>query len=480
MIELEKLGRIRVFADLPRDRLEWLSGHVSEYSIQAGDVLLHEGDMAASLTILFDGELTGTRRADGQQYVERFSAPEAFGTPCMLASIPYPMTLTATTDCRLASLPEAAFRELFVSCGPFSQAVARVMTDWLTALETESLNRSRLAALGKLAAGLAHEMNNPAAALTRALDYMRRELGGLEASALALGVQAVPDEALDKFRALVASKASGRDSETADPIGQSERESQLVDWLAAHGVTKPWLVAPVFAARDIAPDDLRAIADDLTPEQFNAAIGWIARLLDLRSVMDDAMHGANRISDIVAAMKSYSFMDRGPQQEIDLHEGIDDTLTVMTHEMKRGMAVTRDYDRSLPRIQAFGSELNQVWTRIIENAIEAMNGQGNIAIRTRRDGNYAVIEIADDGPGLPPDTVAHLFEPFFTSKRADSAQGQSVGLGLHLAYRIVVNRHGGTIGVRSDAAGTVFRVTLPLVGARSKGDGSERRDALVL
>ncbi|BBU31831.1 sensor histidine kinase [Burkholderia sp. THE68] len=477
MIELDRLAQIRIFADLPQDRLAWLSDRVSEFSIAAGDVVLREGDMATNLTILLDGELVATQSAGGEHDVERYVRPEAFGTPCVMASIPYPVTLTATRDCRLARLPEAAFRELFVSCGSFSQAVARVMSDWLTALETAALNRSRLAALGKLAAGLAHEMNNPASALTSGLAYVRRELDALEASALALGRHAVSKEMLERLGALVARKAVAA---AAGPICQSERESRLADWLAARQVTKPWRVAPALAARGVAPDDLAPLADELSPAQLDAAIGWIARVLDLRGVVDDAAQGAQRIFDIVAAMKSYSFMDQGPQQEIDLHDGIDNTLMVMTHETQRGIAITRAYDRSLPRIQAYGSELNQVWTSIVENAIEAMDGQGAIAIHTRRDGDDAVVEIADNGPGIPPDALEHVFEPFYTSKYALHAHGPSLGLGLHIAYRIVVNRHGGTIGARSDANGTVFRVTLPLAGTRAKVPVSGRLAGPVL
>lgn len=480
MIELDQLARIRIFNDLPRDRLEWLRDRMAESFIEAGDVLLREGDMATSLTLLLDGELSSTRSTEGQHAVEHYVAPEAFGTPCVIASIPYPVTLTATSACRLASLPEAAFRELFVSCGPFSRAVARVMTDWLTALETAALNRSRLAALGKLAAGLAHEMNNPASALTRALDYVHRDLAGLEASALALGQHAVPRETLDRLAALAASGASIERARTANSLRQSERESRLAEWLSAHRIMKPWRVAPVLAAHGVEPDVLAQFAGDLNPEQLDASIGWIACMLDLRSVVDDAMQGAQRISDIVAAMKSYSFMDQGPQQEIDLHDGIDNTLMVMMHEMKRGIVIKREYDRSLPRFQAYGSELNQVWTRIIENAIEAMNGQGEIIIRTGRDGDDAVVEITDRGPGIPPDAAEHLFEPFYTSKYTLPAQGPSLGLGLHIAYRIVVNRHGGTIGVRSDPDGTVFRVTLPLAGHHGEAHVNERLAGPVL
>ncbi|ACC73686.1 ATP-binding protein [Paraburkholderia phymatum] len=463
MIELDRLREVSVFRDLTDDRLQWLRANIVEFCVNAGDVLLRQGELSTGLLILLDGELATTRREDGQDYVERFHAPDVFGTPCMVASIPFPATLTAIADSRLARLPEVAFRELFVTCSPFGRMAARVMTDWLTALETAGLNRAKLAALGKLAAGLAHELNNPAAALTRALDHMRGELAVLEESALALGGNAVPREAVTQLGALVSRHGPQAFMGAAGSLERSDAESRLGDWLAARRVAKPWLSAPVLVAHGIASDDLDQLANDLEAAQFDAAVNWVARVLDLRAMVDEAMQGALRISDIVAAMKSYSFMDQGPQQEIDIHDGIDDTLTVMTHEMKRGIHVTRDYDRSLPRLQVYGSELNQVWTRLIENAVEAMDGHGSITIRTRRDGHCAVVEFIDDGPGIPPGVVTHLFEPFFTSGHPPNVPKEGLGLGLHIAYRIVVNRHGGTIQAQSGTRGTTFRVSLPLL-----------------
>jgi signal transduction histidine kinase len=462
MIELNELRRMPVFADLPRERLQWLCDNLTEGAAKAGDVLLEEGEMSTSLLLLLEGEVRTTRRAEGELSIERYSAPEIFGTPCLVASIPYPATLRATTHCRVARLAEAAFRDLFVSCGSFTRVVARVMTDWLTALETAGRNREKLAALGKLSAGLAHELNNPASAMTRALDHMRGGLAALENSSLALGLRAVPREVVDELRALAARSATQAGVGAVDALRQSDAESRLGDWLASHGMAKPWLAAPCLVAHGITSADLGQLAARLNADQLDAAVAWIAQVLDLRSVMHEATCGAARIFDIVKAMKSYTYMDQGPRQEVDIHDGIEDTLTVMAHELKPGIMIVRDFDRSLPRLPVYGGELNQVWTRIIENAVEAMNGHGELTIRTRRHEDRAVVEITDTGPGIPQEAMQHLFEPFFASKRVSQAQGHGLGMGLHVAYRIVVNRHGGTIEASSRPLETVFRVILPL------------------
>jgi signal transduction histidine kinase len=243
-------------------------------------------------------------------------------------------------------------------------------------------------------------------------------------------------------------------------MSQSKAESELCDWLTKHRVVKPWLAAASLVAHGISSDELRPLTAMLNEAQFSAAVSWIAQFIELRGVILEAMRGTARISEIVNTMKSYSYMDQGPLQEIDIHNGIEDTLMVMTQELKNGIIVTRDYDRSLPRLQAYGSELNQVWTQIIGNAVEAMNGQGKLTIRTLRELDRAAVEIIDSGPGIAEEAMPHLFEPFYSSKPVGPTAGR--GLGLHIAYRIVVHRHAGSIKAISHPGETIFRVTLPL------------------
>jgi signal transduction histidine kinase len=251
-----------------------------------------------------------------------------------------------------------------------------------------------------------------------------------------------------------------------DALQQSEAEDALLDWLAKLGIERPWLMAPSLARIGIGRADLEPLAARLNEEQFAAGIRWLAATLELRSLVEETRRGAVRISEIVKAMKSYSYMDQAPQQAVDLHGGIDDTLTIMHHRLKHGVTVRREYDRSLPNLVVYGSELNQVWTNLIDNAIDAMEGKGEIVIRTGRDANDAVIEVTDNGPGIAPEVMPHLFEPFFTTKPL----GEGTGLGLDISYQTVVQRHGGEIRVESRPGRTTFQVRLPLKprGAASK------------
>jgi signal transduction histidine kinase len=465
MVELDELARIRQFADFPPETLQWIQNKVIEFTAEAGDVLLDEGEISTGLLLLLQGEVTTSSLAEGEISRECYVAPWLFGTLGVIASIPNPATARAATSCRLARLPGPAFRELFVSCDSFSRRITRRMSGWLAGFESAGRGREKLAALGKLSAGIAHELNNPASAVTRALDYVLGGLAGLEESALALGWNAVPREAVGELRAIAAREAPDARAATEDPMGQSKAESQLCDWLAEHRVAKPWLAATCLVAHGITSDELRPLAATLNEAQFSAAVSWIAQFIELRTVVLEAMRGAARISEVVNTMKSYSYMDQGPQQEIDIHNGIEDTLTMMAHEFKGGVVVTRDYDRSLPRLQAYGSELNQVWTRIVENAVEAMGGCGKLTIRTRRNLNCAVVEIIDSGPGIPEEAMPHLFEPFYSLKTVDQMQAR--GLGLHIAYRIVVYRHAGSIKAVSHPGETIFRVMLPLLKPKS-------------
>ncbi|QCP48848.1 cyclic nucleotide-binding domain-containing protein [Trinickia violacea] len=458
MSDLATLFEMPLFAGLSEERKQWLCENLIERRLKRGDVLIREGERVTHQYILLEGELVTEKIVGGRpMFDDRRSAPTSIAEASLLAEVPAPLTFTAVTDCRLVALSEDAFRMLLSECQSYSRAIYRSMFARISAYDTFILTGEKLAALGRLSAGLAHELNNPAAAVARATDQLRASLVGTGEAIHALVSSTMPVDVMGTLNEL-ASRAIPEQASHQSPVQQSEAEGLLADWLAGRGTAKPWLVAPHLVAAGISLDDLAPVAARVSSAQFGAGIRWLAARLELRALADEAWLGAARISELVKAMKDYSYMDQAPLQEVDIHDGIEDTLTIMRYKLKHGVTVKRDYDRTLPRVPVYGSELNQVWTNLIDNAVDAMSGEGEITIRTRREGNLASVEIADTGPGIPEEIQAQLFDPFFTTK----PPGKGSGLGLHIAYRTVVNRHGGTINIVSRAGESIFQVRLPL------------------
>ncbi|AXF05489.1 cyclic nucleotide-binding protein (plasmid) [Paraburkholderia hospita] len=337
-------------------------------------------------------------------------------------------------------------------------------------LEATLRNREKLAALGTLAAGLAHELNNPAAALVRTADRAVAALATLKVAHIELRDSSMPVEAMKNLEGLGERQGLTNVMSAIDALKQNQAADALSDWLVAQGVGKAWLLAPCLVSAGILQEELDPLAVTLNREQFAAAIHWLASTLELSALMEDIRVGSVRISGIIRAMKSYSHMDQSPQQEVDIHEGIEDTLIIMQHRLKQGVTVHREYDHNLPHLSVYGSELNQVWTNLIDNAIDAMSGKGEIVVRTYREMDEAVVEFTDNGTGIADDVMPHLFEPFFSTK----PPGQGTGLGLDISYQTVVNRHRGALLVSSRPGQTTFQVRLPLGevhvwGLRRKG-----------
>jgi signal transduction histidine kinase len=459
MLALQNLREMPFFSDLSEERMQWLQANLEDVRVKAGEVLRSEGETFRGFFVILDGEIVASKLIDGQQMpVHRYVAPGFCGAVPLLAGTPSLTTLKAESDSHLVRLSEQVFRELLACCDSFSRTIFRATAERLTNLEALLRTREKMAALGMLAAGFAHELNNPAAALARATDRANEVRDVLNESLYALSLSSIPREAIRTIHALSARAGTRAPQSPPDDLARGDQESMLSDWLAAHGVEKPWLVAPSLIACGIVRDDIAPLGESLVPEQFNVSIRWLGATIELRALLEDATRSAAHISDMVKALKSYAYMGQAPQQEVDIHDGIEDTLTIMRHRLTQTIAVRREYDRGLPRLQVYGSELNQVWTNIIDNAVDAMEGCGDLVISTRREGDYAVVEITDSGPGIPPEMQSRLFEPFFTNKPV----GQGTGLGLDIAYRIVVNRHGGTILVHSQPRATTFQVRLPL------------------
>ncbi|UNK71909.1 PAS domain S-box protein [Microbacterium sp. H1-D42] len=324
---------------------------------------------------------------------------------------------------------------------------------------TAALVRSeKLATLGRLSAGMAHELNNPASAAHRGAVQLRDAIARAYAGFTELGRIGLSEADAERLTALIAAGAQRAAEPTAlDPLTRSDREERIEQWLGDHGVTDGWTLAAPLAALDLHADALDELAASVQPAQLQPLLTVIAHSYSAAELLEQIGHGASRISQIVNALKGYSFMDRAPVQDLDVHEGLDNTLVMLQAKLRAGIEVDRRYGTDVPRIDAIGSELNQVWTNLIDNAVDAMHGTGHLTIRTSSADDGVLVEIEDDGPGIPPEIVGKVFDPFFTTK----GPGHGTGLGLNISFNII-RGSGGTIDVDSHQGRTVFRVHLPL------------------
>lgn len=458
MIELGRLRAMPLFSGLSDERLAWVCGQLTELALAPDEALVHEGEAGRGFFVLIEGALQITKRTNGSELpAGRHEAPAFLGEIPLLSGTPTVVTVRSSGPSRLLRLDDEAFRELIATDVTFSRTLFQAMTRRVAGMESFVRQREKLASLGTLAAGLAHELNNPAAAVARSTDRMRGIARELDLITCELHGVDLPHPTMERLKALSATATDGP-APARSPIEESDREEAFGAWLDARGVPSAWRIAPVFAASRLELPELEAVLAQ-AGAGVSPAVRWLGATIELSALVDEASHGAGRIADLVKAMKSYSYMDQAPRQEVDLHEGLEATLTIMRHKLKHGITVVREYDPTLPKLSVFGSELNQVWTNLIDNAVDAMAGKGTLALRTRRDGAYAVVEIADSGPGIPQEVQTRLFEPFFTTKPV----GKGTGLGLDISWRIVANRHGGTIKVESAPGDTRFIVLLPLV-----------------
>lgn len=345
------------------------------------------------------------------------------------------------------------FVELFKKTEKVKRQAAQLKMQELQML---SQQHEKLIALGKLAAGLAHELNNPASAARRAAGHLCYKIQVFQALSLKCIEQHLTPTQLERLLELK------RDAieyvKHLDSLAQIDLEDELMDWLESHGVADGWRLAPTLVAGGIDTVALKAISEQVATDALNDVLTWLEATLTVTSVVNVLEQSTDRIFEIVKAVKAYSYMDQAPLQYLDLHEGLDNTLTILGYKLKsRSVTVIREYEQNLPSIQAYGSALNQVWTNLIDNAIDAVGKGGTVWVRTSTEKDYVTVEIADNGPGIPPEIQSRIFEPFFTTKEV----GAGTGLGLEIAYRIVVGQHNGDIRCFSKPGDTRFQVRLP-------------------
>jgi signal transduction histidine kinase len=465
-LSIDELRTLFLFESLSDEQLQWLSdaGYVEE--VQEG-IVFSEGDPATCCYILLSGELRLCKLSHGEEveinrtrqrgvYSGAFNA--FFGADDKKKD--YTATMRVTEPSEFFVIDAVTMATMMNSWFPMAVHLIEGFIMGVRRTNETLGERERLLALGSLSAGLTHELNNPAAAAVRAAATLRQRVAGMRSKLAMLAdgtLDATKLHQIVELQEAAVERLEKSKAKELSPMELSDAEDSLTDWLDDHDVQASWDVAPVLAAAGLDVPWMEEVLTAVGPTYLEGAVRWLMYTIDTESLMNEIDDSVTRISTLVGAARQYSQIDRAPYQIVDLRELLKSTLVMMSGKLQ-GFEVVKDFDPDLPAIPAYAAELNQVWTNIIDNAVSAMGESGTLTIRTKKDGEYAVVEIGDTGPGIPPEIRRRIFEPFFTTKPI----GEGTGLGLDISWRIVVKKHHGDLRVESTPGNTRFKIVLPL------------------
>jgi signal transduction histidine kinase len=442
----ERFRQVPLFAELADDDLARICGEAQEIRLEPGQLLFREGEWGDRAYVVSAGQVEVFKDADRREVLLAVrGAGEVIGEMALLQQEPRSASVRARTRTDLFSIPKSALDDLLQTSTSAARVIFQTLLRRVRETNDQLRHQERMAQLGTLTAGVAHELNNPAAAVQRAAQHVTGELERL------LGHLPAGAACVDLLRLVGDQPAAVR-----SPLEVSDEEAAVEDWLADRGVSDAWDIVPALVEAGIGVDQLGRLGDGA---DLGDATQFLAAAIALRRSAADIVTGAGRVSEIVQALRSYSYLDRAPIQEVDVVQGLEDTLVLMRHGTE-GIQVVREYEPGLPRITASGGELNQVWTNLIQNACDALAGidAPTLTLRAHRDGTHLVVEVEDNGPGIPVDMQRRIFDAFYTTK----PPGRGTGLGLHTTYRIVVLEHHGDLTLDSEPGRTTFRVALPI------------------